>query len=108
MEIAPPTTWTFLTSHARVLLCIAEDPGIRLREIGERAGLTERAAHRIVGELVDAGYLSRDRHGRRNHYTIHANLTLPDPIARRRRVGDLLALLTERPRSTADAQPSAS
>jgi DNA-binding MarR family transcriptional regulator len=87
--------WTFLTSHARVLLCIAGDPDIRLREIGERAGITERAAHRIVGELVDAGYLSRERHGRRNRYTIHTNLTLPDPVARRQSVGDLLAILTE-------------
>jgi DNA-binding IclR family transcriptional regulator len=106
METAAPTTWTFLTSHARVLLCIAQDPDIRLREIGERVGITERAAHRIVGELADAGYLSRERHGRRNRYTIHANLTLPDPVARRQRVGDLLAVLTERARSTA-AQRSA-
>jgi DNA-binding IclR family transcriptional regulator len=107
MEVAPPTTWTFLTTHARVLLCIAEDPGIRLREIGERVGITERATHRIVGELVDSGYLSRERHGRRNHYTIHANLTLPDPIARRQRVGDLLALLSERAPSQAGAQAAA-
>jgi len=90
-----PTGWTFLTSHARVLLCITQEPGIRLREIGERAGITERAAHRIVGDLAEAGYLSRERHGRRNRYTINSNLTLPDPIARRQRVGDLLALLTE-------------
>jgi MarR family len=90
-----PTNWAFLTSHAGVLLCTAQDPGIRLREIGERVGITERAAHRIVGELADAGYLSRERHGRRNRYTINSNLTLPDPIARRQRVGDLLAVLTE-------------
>jgi DNA-binding IclR family transcriptional regulator len=97
-----PTTWTFLTSHARVLLCIAQDPDIRLREIGERVGITERAAHRIVGELADAGYLSRERHGRRNRYTINTTLTLPDPVARRQRVGDLLAVLTE-PRTEATA-----
>jgi DNA-binding IclR family transcriptional regulator len=90
-----PTGWTFLTSHARVLLCIARDPDIRLREIGERVGVTERAAHRIVGDLVDAEYLSRERCGRRNRYTINSNLSLPDPVARRQRVGDLLALLTE-------------
>jgi hypothetical protein len=88
-----PTSWTFLTSHARVLLCIAQDSGIRLREIGARVGITERAVHRIVGDLVDAGYLSRERHGRRNRYTINSNLTLPDPVARRQRVGDLLAVL---------------
>jgi len=95
MPSSAPTSWTFLTSHARVLLCIAQDPGIRLRELGERVGVTERAVHRIVGDLADAGYLSRERHGRRNRYTINASLTLPDPVARRKRVGDLLALLTE-------------
>jgi DNA-binding IclR family transcriptional regulator len=104
------TSWTFLTSHARVLLCIAQDPGMRLREIGERAGVTERAAHRIVGDLADAGYLSRERHGRRNRYTINSHLMLPDPVARRQRVGDLLALLTEpssAPRAF-DSEPAAS
>jgi hypothetical protein len=95
MPAESPTSWTFLTSHARVLLCIAQDPGMRLRDIGERAGITERAAHRIVGDLADAGYVSRERHGRRNRYTINSNLTLPDPVARRQRVGDLLAVLTE-------------
>jgi DNA-binding MarR family transcriptional regulator len=54
-------TWSFLTNHARVLLCIAQDSGVRLREIGDRVGITERAAHRIVDELVDAGYISRTR-----------------------------------------------
>jgi DNA-binding IclR family transcriptional regulator len=102
MSSDAPTTWTFLTSHARVLLCIAQDPDIRLREIGERVGITERAAHRIVGELADAGYLSRERRGRRNRYTINTTLTLPDPVARRQRVGDLLAVLTE-PRTEATA-----
>jgi DNA-binding IclR family transcriptional regulator len=97
-----PTTWTFLTSHARVLLCIAQDPDVRLREIGERVGITERAAHRIVGDLAADGYVSRERHGRRNRYTINTTLMLPDPVARRQRVGDLLAVLTE-PRAEATA-----
>jgi predicted transcriptional regulator len=101
------TSWMFLTSHARVLLCIAQDPGIRLREIGERVDVTERAAHRIVGELADAGYLSRERHGRRNRYTINSDLTLPDPVARRQRVGDLIAVLTD-PSSAPPAIDSAS
>jgi DNA-binding IclR family transcriptional regulator len=95
MSSSSPTSWTFLTSHARVLLCIAQDPDVRLREIGERVGVTERAAHRIVGDLAGAGYISRERHGRRNRYTINSNLALPDTVARRQRVGDLLALLTE-------------
>jgi DNA-binding MarR family transcriptional regulator len=88
--------WTFLTRHAQVLLCIADDPGIRLREIGEQVGITERAAHRIVGELVDAGYLARERRGRRNHYTIRPQPPLPDPLAREQKVGDLLDVLTNR------------
>jgi predicted ArsR family transcriptional regulator len=107
MPPSSPTSWTFLTSHARVLLCIAHDPAIRLREIGEQVGITERAAHRIVGDLADAGYISRERHGRRNRYTINSSLTLPDPIARRQRVGDLLALLTEPSAEPADAGPRA-
>jgi DNA-binding transcriptional ArsR family regulator len=86
--------WTFLTNHAQVLVCIAHDPGVRLRDIGERIGITERAAHRIVSELAEAGYITRRRDGRRNHYTVNANFPLPDPVARERRVGDLLAVLT--------------
>jgi MarR family protein len=85
--------WSFLTNHAQVLLCIADDPGIRLREIGEAVGITERAAHRIVVELAAAGYISRTRNGRRNRYTIQSHLPLPDPLARERKLGDLLALL---------------
>jgi predicted transcriptional regulator len=86
-------TWSFLTNHARVLLSIADDPGIRLREIGEAVGITERAAHRIVTELADAGYISRTRNGRRNQYTIQSHLALPDPLAREQKIGDLLAVL---------------
>jgi DNA-binding IclR family transcriptional regulator len=85
--------WTFLSNHGQVLLCIARDPDIRLREIGERVGITERAAHRIVGELVDAGYLVRKRNGRRNSYTITTHRSLPDPLARDRKIGDLLRVL---------------
>ena len=76
-----------------MLLCIAQDPGARLRDIGEAVGITERAAHRIVGELTDAGYVSRRRVGRRNRYTIQAQLPIPDPLARGQRVGDLIAVL---------------
>jgi hypothetical protein len=87
--------WTFLTNHAQVLVCIAHDPGIRLRDIGERVGITERAAHRIVVELANAGYISRTRNGRRNHYTINAHFPLPDPVARQQNIGELLAILAE-------------
>ena len=85
--------WTFLTNHARVLVCIAEDPGIRLIEISERVGITERAAHRIVAELATAGYITRKRNGRRNTYVIHSDLPLPDALARDRKLGDLLGML---------------
>ena len=85
--------WTFLSNHGQVLLCIARDPDARLREIGERVGITERAAHRIVVELVDARYLVRKRNGRRNSYTITTHRNLPDPLARDRSIGDLLSVL---------------
>ena len=90
-ERAP--SWSFLTNHAQVLLCIAHDPGIRLRDIGEAVGITERAAHRIVVELAAAGYISRQRNGRRNQYTIQSHLPLPEPLAREQKIGDLLTVL---------------
>jgi DNA-binding MarR family transcriptional regulator len=89
--------WSFLTNHAQVLICIAHDPGIRLRDIGEAVGITERAAHRIVVELAAAGYISRTRNGRRNHYTIQSHLPLPDPLAGEQKLGDLLAILAGQP-----------
>jgi DNA-binding MarR family transcriptional regulator len=90
MASIQPPEWSFLTNHAQVLICIAHDPGIRLREIGDRVGITERAAHRVVDELATAGYVTRERHGRRSHYTIQSHLPLPDPLARGRKVSDLL------------------
>jgi hypothetical protein len=86
-------SWSFLTNHAQVLVCIAHDPGVRLREIGDTVGITERAAHRIVVELANAGYISRERNGRRTLYTIKSHLPLPDPLAREQKIGDLLAIL---------------
>ncbi len=98
-------TWSFLTNHAQVLLCIAQDPGIRLRQIGDTVGITERAAHRIVVELVAAGYISRTRNGRRNRYTIESHLPLPDPVAREQKIGDLLAILTRQRSDATHAGP---
>jgi hypothetical protein len=100
--------WTFLSNHGQVLLCIAHDPSVRLREIGEQVGITERAAHRIVAELVDAGYLGRQRNGRRNSYTITTRRSLPDPVARDRSIGDLLGVLGSEPRRRRPAGRSAS
>jgi hypothetical protein len=91
-------SWSFLTNHAQVLLCIAQDPGARLREIGEAVGITERAAHRIVVELAAAGYISRRRDGRRNRYTINSHLPLPDRLAGEQKLGDLLSILPGHPR----------
>jgi DNA-binding IclR family transcriptional regulator len=91
--------WTFLTNHGQLLLCIAEEPGLTLREIGERIGITERAAHRIVTELEASGYLSRRRNGRRNHYTIKPHLPLPDSVARERQIGELLDVLAKQTRT---------
>jgi DNA-binding IclR family transcriptional regulator len=93
VSAASPTRFAFLTNHAQVLLCIAGDPGLRLREIGAEVGITERAAHRIVGELEAAGYVTRQREGRRNRYTIEPHLHLPDRIAREQQVVDLLAIV---------------
>ncbi|MGO9958104.1 MAG: helix-turn-helix transcriptional regulator [Solirubrobacteraceae bacterium] len=92
--------WAFLTNHCQVLVCIARDPGARLRDIGEHLGITERAAHRIVAELAGAGYVSRERVGRRNRYSINADLPLPDAVAGERSVGDLLEMLA----GTADSE----
>ncbi|MEA2664336.1 MAG: hypothetical protein QOI11_1280 [Candidatus Eremiobacteraeota bacterium] len=89
--------WTFLTNYAQVLVCIAHDPGIRVREIGEIVGITERAAHRIVSELASAGYVTRQRDGRRNSYTIDTELALPDQIARERNIGEFLDVLVGAP-----------
>ena len=87
--------WTFLTNHGQLLLCIAKEPGLSLREIGDRVGITERAAHRIVAELEESGYLTRRRNGRRNRYTIAPHLPIPDSIARERQIGDLLDVLAD-------------
>ncbi|MCZ2108445.1 MAG: winged helix-turn-helix domain-containing protein [Dehalococcoidia bacterium] len=93
---APMEQWTFLTNHAHVLLCIANDPGIRLREVAERVGITERAAQRLVADLVDEGYLTRTRVGRRNQYEVHPDLPFRHPNEGANDIGSLLQLLTVR------------
>jgi DNA-binding IclR family transcriptional regulator len=90
--------WKFITNHAQVLLCIAHDPQIRLREIAEACGITERAAHRIVADLEQAGYISRERIGRRNRYEFHPEVAMRHPrlghaLLRDIRMGDLVAPL---------------
>ena len=87
------SNWTFLTHHALVLLCVSEDPEKRLREIGDCVGITERAAHRIVCELEDGGYLTRERNGSRNHYEIHTDLPLRHDLEKEATVGQMLSAL---------------
>jgi DNA-binding IclR family transcriptional regulator len=70
MSSTGPKTWTFLTNHAQVLLCFAENPDVRLRDVAERVGITERATQRILAELVEAGYVKTTRVGRRNSYAV--------------------------------------
>lgn len=85
--------WDLLSSHAHVLLCVARDPGVRLREIAESVGITERSAHKIVSELVEEGYVLREREGRRNRYEVRREAPLRHPLVRERPVGDLLDVL---------------
>ena len=80
----------FLTNHAHVLLCVARDPEMRLRDIAQCVGITERAAHRIVCELEHGGYLTRHREGRRNVYQVHPGQSLPHPLERGATIDDLL------------------
>ncbi|HET7129207.1 MAG TPA: helix-turn-helix domain-containing protein [Gaiellaceae bacterium] len=85
--------WTFLTSHGSVLLEVAREPDATVREIAERAGLTERQAHRVLADLVASGYLQRQRMGRRNHYRVDEALPMRHPSVADRRVGELLEAL---------------
>src|SRR4051794_19228602 len=87
--------WRFLSNHAQALLCIADDPDIRLRDIAASIGITERATHRIVDQLVEGGYLLRKRVGRRNHYEVKRHLPLRDPLLRDRKLADLMELLVD-------------
>ena len=93
--VAPLKEWSFLTNHARVLLCVAHDPGIRLRDIATTLGITERTAHGIVADLADAGYVVKERDGRRNRYQIQHHLPLPEAAASQRTIGEVLDLLVE-------------
>ena len=85
-------SWGFLTTHARVLLCIAHDPGARLRDIAASLDITERTAHGIVTDLTEAGYVVKQKDGRRNRYQIQAHLPLPEPGTREPAVGEVVAL----------------
>ena len=87
------TSWTFLTYHARVLLLVAHDPGVRLRDIAASLDITERSAFGIITDLVEAGYVVKEKNGRRNRYHVQAYLPLPEPDGRERTVGEILTVL---------------
>ena len=90
--------WNFLTNHARVLLCIAHDPGVRLREIATTVGITERSAYGIVTDLTESGYVVKqkeEKDGRRNRYQIQSHLPLRETISRERTIGEVLDLLVD-------------
>lgn len=91
-KLATPS-WTFLTNHGRVLLCIAHDPGVRLRDIAARLDITERSAYGIVTDLTQAGYIVKQKDGRRNRYQIQTHLPLPESTSRERTLGEVLTLL---------------
>lgn len=90
---AVASDWTFLSNHAHVLLCLARDPDAPMREVATLVGITERAVQRIVGDLEDAGYLVRDRQGRRNHYEICKGQFLRHPIERHVTISSMLELI---------------
>lgn len=85
--------WTFLTNHAHVLLCLAEDPAIRVRDVARQVGITERATLRILHDLAEAGYVARERVGRRNRYRIRPDAPMRHPMERATRVGSLVEAL---------------
>lgn len=93
MDNTTKKSWTFLTNHAHVLLCIARDPGIRLRDVAEKVGITERAAQAIVSELETEGYLVRVRVGRRNRYRLKTHRPLRHPLENAHKVGELVDML---------------
>ena len=109
--------WTFVTNHTQVLLCLAQNPDVRLRDVAQAIGITERAAQRILTDLVEAGYVERTRVGRRNHYTINRDRTMRHEAQLDHEIGGLLDFLElaeqpddsspNPPRARPTAQPSA-
>jgi DNA-binding IclR family transcriptional regulator len=88
-------TWGFLTGHAQALVCIAHDPAVRLRDIAVALDITERSAYGIVSDLADAGYIVKEKHGRRNRYHIQVHLPFQESVAPGRTIGEVLGLLVE-------------
>ncbi len=85
--------WTFLSNHAHVLLLIAKDPEILLKDVARTVGITERAVQRIVSDLEASSYIERERLGRRNRYKVHPEMPLRHPIEAHRRIANLISLV---------------
>lgn len=92
--------WTFLTNYGHVLLCIAADPVVRMRDVADKVGITERAAQRIVADLIEGGYLESTKNGRRNEYRVNSSLPLRHPIEEQSQVAALLALIHPKRRTS--------
>ena len=88
-------TWSFFTNHARVLICISQEPDLRLRDLAVTLDITERRAHGIVTDLTEAGYVVKEKDGRRNRYRVQAQLPLPESITGQRTIGEVLGLLVD-------------
>jgi len=85
--------WTFLTNHSHVLICIARDPEVLLKDVADAVGITERAVQRIVQDLEEAGYLERSREGRRNKYKLKSGMPLRHPVESHKKVSELIKLV---------------
>lgn len=92
MSSESPRVWTFLSNHGHVLLAVADDPQSRVRDIAQRVGITERATQQILSDLVEGGYLTKDRVGRRNEYAVVLGQPFRHPAERNRTIDDLLAI----------------
>ena len=100
-----PNTWRFLTNHTQVLLCIARTPDVRLRDVAQEVGITERAAQRILADLVEAGYVNRERRGRRNQYRVNPHAHMRHPAQEGQEIQGLLELLASRGSTSTDQLP---
>ena len=96
MDASRTGTWTFLSNHGHVLVCLAAEPGIRVRDVAERVGITERAVLRILGELEEAGYLSREHSGRRTLYRLRLDRPMRHPVEASHDVRVLVDALVDR------------
>jgi predicted ArsR family transcriptional regulator len=89
-------TWRFLSNHTQVLLCLQRDQNARLRDIAQRVGITERAAQRIVADLIESGYVESERVGRRSHYRLNTDIAMRHPAQDGHEIGELLRLLRQK------------